>query len=177
MRECDIINIKTRPMPNQKHMNSGLRRLSTANQKNSSCSWRISRPQLTGQEYVGGRKNKLSTYSITWGITQQIWRTRKPEHWNKQCTLKVHTRGFTWVFPSINDLSKQKRAMRRAIRKSCEILFKTFAARLMKLNNYLPLFPGFSAPKKMPPEELNEILLHAVPNDWAKHAFLQGWDF
>ena len=29
----------------------------------------------------------------------------------------------------------------------------------------------------MAPEELDDILLYAVPNAWAKHAYLQGWDF
>ena len=26
-------------------------------------------------------------------------------------------------------------------------------------------------------EELNDILIYAVPNTWAKHAYLQGWNF
>ena len=43
-------------------------------------------------------------------------------------------------------------------------------------NNYLPLFLGSSNAKKMDPEELNEILLHAVPNSWERQAYLQGWD-
>ena len=29
----------------------------------------------------------------------------------------------------------------------------------------------------MPPENINDILLHAVPNGWAKQAYLQGWYF
>ena len=29
----------------------------------------------------------------------------------------------------------------------------------------------------MPPEDLNDILLQAVPNGWAKQAYIQGWDF
>ena len=28
----------------------------------------------------------------------------------------------------------------------------------------------------MPLEDLNEILLHAVPNGWENKAYLQGWD-
>ena len=26
-------------------------------------------------------------------------------------------------------------------------------------------------------EDLNKIILHAVPNAWAKQSYLQGWDF
>ena len=58
-----------------------------------------------------------------------------------------------------------------------DIPFKHFAALLRELNSYLPLFPRSSASKKIPPEELNQILLHAVPNGWAKQSYLQGWDF
>ena len=67
--------------------------------------------------------------------------------------------------------------MRRAMCKPREIIFKQFSARLTELNNYLTLFLGLSASNKMPPEELNEILLHAVPSGWAKYAYLQSWDF
>ena len=71
------------------------------------------------------------------------------------------SRGFTQLFFSIKSLSKQKR----------------FAACQTELNNYLPIFPVSSAAKKIPPEDINNILLHAVPNGWAKQAYLQGWEF
>ena len=29
----------------------------------------------------------------------------------------------------------------------------------------------------MNPEELNKILLHAVPNSWAQQSYIQEWDF
>ena len=29
----------------------------------------------------------------------------------------------------------------------------------------------------MDSEELNDILLHAIPNSWAKQAYIQGWGF
>ena len=67
--------------------------------------------------------------------------------------------------------------MRRAMRKPCEIPFKYFAGRITELNNYPPLFTAYSASKKIPPGELNKILLHTVPNGREKQAYLQGWDF
>ena len=85
------------------------------------------------------------------GNHSNIWRTIKPGHCNKQCTLEVHPRGFTF-FPSINSHSKQKGVMRRAMRKPHKTLFKSFAACITELNNYLPLFPSLSASKKMTPE-------------------------
>ena len=47
----------------------------------------------------------------------------------------------------------------------------------MELNNYLSFFPRSRASNNMSPEELNEILLHAVPNGWAEQAYLKGWEF
>ena len=55
--------------------------------------------------------------------------------------------------------------------------FKNFAARLTEMNHFLPMFPGSDASKKMEMEELNKILLHEVPNAWAKQSYLQGWCF
>ena len=77
----------------------------------------------------------------------------------------------------MNALSKQKRTMRRAMRKPRELPFKRFAAHLTELNNHPSLFPRSSASKKMPPEELNDILLQAVADGWVKQAYLQGLDF
>ena len=45
------------------------------------------------------------------------------------------------------------------------------------MNNFLPLFLGSDVTKKMTHEELNEIILHAVPNAWVKQSYLQGWYF
>ena len=55
--------------------------------------------------------------------------------------------------------------------------FKRFAARLTEMNNLLLLFPGSEVSKKMTQENLNKIILHAVPNAWEKQSYLQEWDF
>ena len=67
--------------------------------------------------------------------------------------------------------------MRCAIHKSCDILFKRFAERLTEIHNFHPLLPISEATKKVPPEDLNYILLHAVPSRWDKQAYIQGWYF
>ena len=56
-----------------------------------------------------------------------------------------------YLFP-LNMINKQKRATRRATSKPRDLQFKRFAARLAKLNNYLPLLPGLSVAEKMDPE-------------------------
>ena len=43
----------------------------------------------------------------------------------------------------------------------------------MELNNYLTLFPRSSNANNMAPGELNDILLHVVPNIWEKQSYLQ----
>ena len=57
------------------------------------------------------------------------------------------------------------------------LLFKRFASRLTEENNYLTLFPGSIEAKKMAPEDLNNILLHIIPNGREKQSYLQGWEF
>ena len=91
--------------------------------------------------------------------------------------LKLIQEGLLEYFFTINLLSNQKFATRRAIRKPQSMTFNRFAARLIEMNNFLPLFPGLDVSRKMEPEERNEILLHAVTNAWAKQSYLQGWDF
>ena len=48
---------------------------------------------------------------------------------------------------------------------------------LTEIKNFLPLFPGLDAPNKMEMEDLNENILHTVPNGWAKQSCLQVWYF
>ena len=81
-----------------------------------------------------------------------------------------------YFFP-INALYKKKRLMRRTLRKPQSMTLKCFAARLTEINKLPPLLTGSDASKKMEMEDLNEIILHAVPNGWAKKSYLQGWYF
>ena len=64
--------------------------------------------------------------------------------------------------------------MRHTMREPLDLPFKRFSAQLTELKNYLLLFPGSSASKKISPEELNGIPLHSVPNGWGKKVYLQG---
>ena len=82
--------------------------------------------------------------------------------------FKLIQEGVLEYFFPINALSKQKRAMRHAIRKPQNTTFKRFAESLTEMNNFLMLFTGLDDSKKMEMEELNKILLHAVTNGWTK---------
>ena len=63
------------------------------------------------------------------------------------------------------------------MRKPCDMPFKRFDAQLTEINNFLPLFPGPEASKRMTTKELNEILLHLLPKERAKQSYLQVWEF
>ena len=56
------------------------------------------------------------------------------------------------------------------MRKPQSMTFKRFAERLTEMNNFLMLFPGSEASKKMEMEELNEILLDAVTKAFTKQS-------
>ena len=68
--------------------------------------------------------------------------------------------------PLPNALNKKERAIRRDMRKPRHIQLKIFAAQLAELRNHLPLLLGSINAKKMDPEEINNILIHTVPNSW-----------
>ena len=86
-------------------------------------------------------------------------------------------RGLAQYFPPVNSLSKQKRAMRRGMKKMRSLTVSRYAARLIDLNEYLASFPWVNLTDKIGVTELNEILLKSIPNSWSKQAYLQGFDF
>ena len=78
-------------------------------------------------------------------------------------------------FSPLNAVSKQKRAMRltmqQNIQKPHTVPFKRSVARLTDIKNYLSLFPGSNDSNNMDKAELNKILLHTVPNEWANNSY------
>ena len=75
------------------------------------------------------------------------------------------------LFPE-RSLQKQRRAMRRYVKKPREMRTSAFYARLLELNEYLPLFPSGDDDSKMSDDELIEILEFALPNTWRMHMTL-----
>ena len=90
--------------------------------------------------------------------------------------LKHITEVLLRYFIVINAISKQRGAMYHAMRKPRIISFKYFDSQLTEIKNYFSLLPELSEHKKMDLEKLNEILLHAIHNGWAKKSYLQRWD-
>ena len=130
----------------------------------------------TDTKTAAGKINYLCTL-LRGEALQEFDKLSSKNAGTKRTHLKFIQEGLLSYFFPINALSKHKCAMRRAMRKPRDIPFKRFTVCLTELNNYLPFFLGYSAAKNMPPEYLNEILLHAVPNSRAKQAYIQGWEF
>ena len=85
--------------------------------------------------------------------------------------------GIGYIHFLVNALSKQKRAIRRGIRKPYGLKLRCCVARLIDLNEYLPSFPGSTPAHKIGMTELNEILLNSMPNSRSKQAYVQGFDW
>ena len=78
-------------------------------------------------------------------------------------------------FP-LKALMKQKRHMRRFLRKPRELTSKEHQAALLTLNGCLEKFPGADENSKLPNEELLEILEFGIPAAWSKEMTRQGFD-
>ena len=62
--------------------------------------------------------------------------------------------------------------MCRSMMKPHVILMNIFYTQLTQLNSYLPLLHVSENTKKMMEEDINEILMHAVPVVWLKQAYI-----
>ena len=69
---------------------------------------------------------------------------------------------------SIDVLSKQKISMKHGVRKPGELMFRHYAAHMVKLNKHLAVFTGSNTDNKNIETEINDILLHSIPNGWGK---------
>ena len=91
----------------------------------------------------------------------------------KPITMKNIIKGLaSYLFP-VNFISKQKRVMRRGMRKLRRLKVKLFSACLIDLNKYLDFFPGAMLSDKIGLTELNEIFLDSITNSWIKQAYVQ----
>ena len=76
----------------------------------------------------------------------------------------------------VNFPSKQKRAMRRVMKKPRALTVRDYATRLIDLNEYLTSFTGANLNDKIGTTKLNEILLNSTPNSWSRNTYLKGFD-
>ena len=84
--------------------------------------------------------------------------------------------GLGTYVPPFDALSKQKREMRRKMRKPQELRVRLYNACLIDINEYLATFLGEKSSDKICEAELNEILLNSMPNGWTSQGYWQGFD-
>ena len=82
-------------------------------------------------------------------------------------------KGLAQYFSPVNSLSKQKRAMRRGMKKSCALTVRRYVARLIDIDEYLASFPGATLNDTICVTELNEILLNNMPDSWYRQAYVK----
>ena len=80
-------------------------------------------------------------------------------------------------FPPVNLLSKQKRMMRRGMRKKHELKVKRYTDFITDINEYLADFPGTKIVENIGETKLNKILLKRMPNGRSKNAHEHVFDF
>ena len=77
----------------------------------------------------------------------------------------------TNLFPE-RALQKQRRGLRRYIKKPLDMRTSSFYARLVEMNEQLEHFPGGDATSKLGDDELIEILEFSLPKTWRMHMTL-----
>jgi len=75
------------------------------------------------------------------------------------------------IFPD-RALQKQRRSIRRYVRKPEGMTTASFYARLVELNEQLKSFPGGTDTSKLSSDEMKEILEFALPKTWRVHMTL-----
>lgn len=82
------------------------------------------------------------------------------------------------VFPQ-RALQKQKRFMRRFLRKPHTMKIREYVARVVEINDMLEIFPpsvAGTAAIKLPEDEILDLLEFGLPNTWQKNMVLQDFD-
>ena len=92
-------------------------------------------------------------------------------------TLNVdyYMKGLALYLPTVNFISKQKRAIPRGI-KNAQSKVRHYAERLIDMNEHLASFPGETLDNKICVTELNKIILNSMPDSWPKKGYVQGFD-
>jgi hypothetical protein len=74
-------------------------------------------------------------------------------------------------------LQKQKRYMRRYMRKPQEMKVRTYVHSLMRINiEEIPYLPPFERDQRLSEDEIIEIILNATPNSWSQEMDRQNFD-
>jgi hypothetical protein len=80
------------------------------------------------------------------------------------------------VFPQ-KALARQKRYMRRAMRKIADLKIRSYIARIVEMNDDLKYYPPhFEEMWKLDEDEISNIVEASLPNSWQRQLILQGFE-
>jgi hypothetical protein len=79
------------------------------------------------------------------------------------------------VFPR-KALVKQKRYLRRHLRKPRDLSIRQYVTTIVDMNEDFILFPDGVAGSKMPDDEIADIVESSCPNTWQRQMLIQGFD-
>ena len=93
-------------------------------------------------------------------------------------TAELVNRALDYVSQSVfphRALETQKLWMRRHMRKPMKMKYRLFQARVLKINKYLPYFPGGDEDSKFSAKDLLEMLEFSLPDAWRKEWDKKGY--
>ena len=79
------------------------------------------------------------------------------------------------VFPR-NALARQKRWMRRYMKKPISLTVRQYTARVMEIVSKFHRYPGYKPAHEVPEDEVTDMIVSGCPHSWEKAMILQGFD-
>ena len=130
-----------------------------------------------GQNLTTGPSKYAMARQLLEGNALRVFNTSATTHGNEtnEHFTAVLEDVTVHVFPR-RALSKQKRYMRRHLRKPCELNIRQFVSSVQDMNADLVFFPGATPASILPKDELVEIVETLCPNSWQRQLLLQGFD-
>ena len=131
----------------------------------------------TGQNLTTGVQRFTLMRTLLRGDAFAAWTTRTAAAGAQTlANLQLVLNGVTQhVFPE-RALQKQKRYMRRFMRKPQSMTIRVYAARVAEINEHLTLFPPFLPNQSLSNDKILEILEFAIPRAWQHKMTRQGYD-
>ena len=132
---------------------------------------------IRGQNLTTGPSKYAMARNLLQGDALRVFNTAASTEGNEtnenfQKVLNALTRH---IFPR-KALVRQKRYMRRQMRKPYNMKIRTYVARVREMNDDFPLYPPFEADVKLADDELADIIEAGIPNSWQKAMLLHNFD-
>lgn len=130
---------------------------------------------IIGQNLTTGPAKYSVTKTLLKGEAARVF----AQHAGKEETDENFAAGLTGLkrhfFPA-RAIPKQKRYLRRYLRKARDTPARGFTGRLIEINELLAKFPGGDAATPLATDEINEIIEFATPKKWQRQMAVHGFN-